>query len=47
VQVLFIMLVELSIVLLVALFVWVFVSFRGWKRNLLTSLNANKVDQYY
>lgn len=35
------MLVELSLVLLATLFVWIFISYRGWKRNLLTSLNEN------
>ncbi len=35
------MLVELSLVLLATLFVWFFISYRGWKRNLLTSLNEN------
>ena len=35
------MLVELSLVLLAALFVRIFISYRGWKRNLLTSLNEN------
>lgn len=35
------MLIEISLVLLVVLFVWIFISFRGWKRNLLTSLKGN------
>ncbi|MHA2078123.1 MAG: alpha/beta fold hydrolase [Candidatus Thorarchaeota archaeon] len=37
----FVMLVELSLVVLVALFLWIFISYRGWKRNLLKSLNEN------
>ncbi|MHA2229765.1 MAG: alpha/beta fold hydrolase [Candidatus Thorarchaeota archaeon] len=35
------MLVELSLVLIVVLFVWIIISYRGWKRNLLTTLNGN------
>lgn len=35
------MLIEISLVFLAALFVWIFISYRGWKRNLLTSLNGN------
>ncbi|MHA2191768.1 MAG: alpha/beta fold hydrolase [Candidatus Thorarchaeota archaeon] len=35
------MLVEFSLVLLAALLVWIFISYRGWKRNLLKSLNDN------
>ncbi|MFW9861708.1 MAG: alpha/beta fold hydrolase [Candidatus Thorarchaeota archaeon] len=35
------MLLELSMVFLALLFVWIFISYRGWKRNLLTSLNEN------
>lgn len=35
------MLVELSLLVLALLLVWIFISYRGWKRNLLASLNAN------
>ena len=35
------MLIELSLILLAVLFVWIIISYRGWKRNLLTSLNEN------
>ena len=35
------MIIELSLVLLAALVVWIYISFRGWKKNLLTSLNEN------
>ncbi len=33
------MFVELSLVLLGVLLVWIMISFRGWKRNILTTLN--------
>ncbi len=33
--------VEITLVFLVVLLVWIVVSFRGWKRNLLTSLTEN------
>lgn len=35
------MLIEISLVFLAALFVWIFISYRGWKRNLLSSLYGN------
>ena len=35
------MIIELFLVLLAILVVWIYLSFRGWKQNLLTSLNGN------
>ncbi len=37
----FFMLLELSLIFLAVLSVWIFISYRGWKRNLLNSLIAN------
>jgi pimeloyl-ACP methyl ester carboxylesterase len=37
----FIMLLELSLVVLAVLFGWIVISYKGWKRNLLKSLNEN------
>ncbi|MHA1963250.1 MAG: alpha/beta fold hydrolase [Candidatus Thorarchaeota archaeon] len=35
------MLVELILVFLALLFIWIFISYRSWKRNLLRALNEN------
>ncbi|MHA2117168.1 MAG: alpha/beta fold hydrolase, partial [Candidatus Thorarchaeota archaeon] len=35
------MLLELSLVILAALLVWIIISYKGWKRNLLKTLNEN------
>jgi len=35
------MLLELSLIFLAVLLVWIFISYKGWKRNLLTALNGN------
>ncbi len=35
------MLLELSVVILAALLVWIIISYKGWKRNLLKTLNEN------
>lgn len=35
------MIMELFLVLLAALLIWIYISFRRWKKNLLTSLNKN------
>ncbi|MHA1637785.1 MAG: alpha/beta fold hydrolase [Candidatus Thorarchaeota archaeon] len=35
------MIIEIFLVFLVVLFVWIFISYSGWKRNLLTSLSGN------
>lgn len=37
----FIMLVELSLIIIVILLIWIIISYRGWKKNLLTALNEN------
>ncbi|MHA2382287.1 MAG: alpha/beta fold hydrolase, partial [Candidatus Thorarchaeota archaeon] len=37
----FIMLLELSLVILAALLVWIIISYKRWKRNLLKTLNEN------
>ncbi|MHA2312515.1 MAG: hypothetical protein ACXADC_14870, partial [Candidatus Thorarchaeota archaeon] len=35
------MFIEISLVLLAAILVWIFISYRGWKRNLLKTLYEN------
>jgi len=35
------MIIKLALILLAALLIWIYISFRRWKHNLLTTLNAN------